>query len=303
MCHPFWVRSGGGEVELVRQPKPIAVQRGCMFNQEVQPMFSPADPRSNRLLAALIDAGCCHAIRPEPVNWRAGQSLYEPGSTQSHVYFPSDTVVSLQYVLDSGASSEFAAVGNQGMVGVSLLLGGTSMPSRAAVQSAGHGFQIGAQTIRDEFERPGPIRNFLLRYMQALLTQTAQSAVCNRHHVVEQQLCRLLLERLDRLPSDRLAMTQEQMAQLLGVRRESVTHAAARLQEAGLIRCGRGHIEVLDRKGLERRSCECYAAVKREYDRLLPELFTTPREPGPTVRQRTERCSMAHGCLERVSAV
>ena len=264
-------------------------------------MSRPADPRSNRLLAALIDAGCYRTTLPEPVSWRAGQSLYEPGGTQSHVYFPSDTVVSLQYLLDSGASSEFAAVGNQGMVGVSLLLGGSSMPSRAAVQGAGHGFQIDAQAIRAEFERPGPIRNFLLRYMQALLTQTGQSAVCNRYHVIEQQLCRFLLERLDRLPSDRLAMTQEQMAQLLGVRRESVTHAAARLQEAGLVRCGRGHIVVLDRKGLERRSCECFAVVKREYDQLLPEPCATPREPRPAVRPRMEYRSLAHECPARVS--
>jgi len=174
-------------------------------------------------------------------------------------------------MLGSGASSEFAVVGNEGVVGVSLLLGGASMPSCAVVQGAGHGFQIGAQTIRDECERPGPVRHFLLRYMQALLTQTAQSAMCNRHHVIEQQLCRFLLERLDRLPSDRLVMTQEQMASLLGVRRESVTHAAARLQEAGLVCCGRGHIAVLDREALEQRSCECYAAIKLEYDRLLPE--------------------------------
>jgi CRP-like cAMP-binding protein len=256
-------------------------------------MYSPADPRSNRLLAVLIDAGCCSTTRPEPVNWRAGQSLCESGSMQSHVYFPSDTVVSLQFILDSGAASEFAVVGNQGMVGVSLLLGGSSMPNCAVVQCAGHGFQIGAQTIRDEFERSGPVRHFLLRYMQALLTQTAQSAMCNRYHVIEQQLCRFLLERLDRLPSDRLVMTQEQMASLLGVRRESVTHAAARLQEAGLVCCGRGHIAVLDREALEQRSCECYAAIKLEYDRLLPEPGTTQQKPAPSVRSQTERLSPA----------
>ena len=266
-------------------------------------MFSPPDPRNNRLLAALIEAGCRQTTPPELVSWRAGQSLCAPGSTQSHVYFPGDTVVSLQFILGSGAASEFAVVGNQGMVGVSLLLGGSSMPSCAVVQAAGHGFQIGAQTIRDEFERPGPVRHFLLRYMQALLTQTAQSAVCNRYHLIEQQLCRFLLERLDRLPSDRLAMTQEQIASLLGVRRESVTHAAARLQEAGLVCLGRGHIMVLDRKGLEQRSCECYAAVKREYDRLLPQACTPPpHEPEPAVQQRTKRPSPPHECPERVSA-
>ena len=265
-------------------------------------MFSPTDPRSNRLLASLIEAGCCNTTPPELVRWRAGQLLCAPGSTQSHVYFPSDTVVSLQFILGSGAASEFAVVGNQGMVGVSLLLGGSSMPSCAVVQGAGHGFQIGAQTIRDGFERPGPVRHFLLRYMQALLTQTAQSVVCNRYHLIEQQLCRFLLERLDRLPSNRLVMTQEQMASLLGVRRESVTHAAARLQQAGLIGHGRGHIVVLDRKGLELRSCECYAAIKREYDRLLPPPCTPPREPAPAVQQRTGRHSLPHDCPARVSA-
>lgn len=263
-------------------------------------MFSPTDPRSNRLLAALMDAGCCRTTRPELVEWRAGYSLHEPGVTPSHVYFPSDTMVSLQYMLDSGASSEFAAVGNQGMVGVSLLLGGSSMPNRAVVQRAGHGFQIGAQTMRDGFEQPGPVRHLLLRYMQALLTQTAQLAVCNRHHVVEQQLCRFLLERLDRLPSDELVMTQEQMAHLLGVRRESVTLAAARLQEAGLVRYGRGHIAVLDRKALEQRSCECYAVVKREYDQLLPEPREIQREPKPAVRQRIKQGSIASCLPQRV---
>ena len=302
MCPPFWVRSGGGKVEPVRRPKPSAVQRGCMFNQGVQPMFRPVDPRSNRLLAALIDAGCCRTTHPEPVSWRVGQSLCEPGGTQSHVYFPSDTVVSLQHMLDSGASSEFAVVGNEGMVGVSLLLGGTSMPSRAAVQSAGHGFQIGAQAIRDEFERPGPVRHLLLRYMQVLLTQASQSAVCNRYHVIEQQLCRFLLERLDRLPTNDLVMTQEQMAHLLGVRRESVTQAAARLQEAGLVRYGRGHMAVLDRKALERRSCECYAAVKREHNRLLPEPCATQLEPRPAAQPQMEGRSLASCLPERVSA-
>lgn len=277
------------------------MQRHCMFQQGVQPMFSFADPRSNRLLAALIGAGCCSTTRAEPVEWRIGQSLYEPGSMQSHVYFPCDTVVSLQYILDTGASSEFAVVGNEGMVGVSLLLGGTSMSSRAMVQSAGHGFQMDSQAIREEFERLGPVRHFLLRYMQALLTQTAQAAVCNRYHAVEQQLSRFLLERLDRLPTDELVMTQEQMANLLGVRRESVTHAAAKLQEAGLIRYGRGHIAVLDRQALEQRSCECYTVIKREFTRLLPEPSALQREPMPVVQQTTKRRLFPLAFPERAS--
>lgn len=266
-------------------------------------MFSPTDSRSNRLLTALIGAGCCSKMRPEPVNWRAGQSLYEPGSTQSHVYFPCDTVVSLHYILDSGASSEFAVVGNEGVVGASLLLGVTSMPSRAMVQNAGHGFQIGSQAIRDEFERAGPVRHLLLRYMQALLTQTAQAAVCNRYHAVEQQVSRFLLERLDRMPQDELVMTQEQMANLLGVRRESVTNAATRLQETGLVRYGRGHIAVLDRQALEQRSCECYAVVKREFTRLLSGPSAPQREPRPAVQQPMERCLPARVFTERAFVV
>ncbi len=270
-------------------------------------MFAPANPRSNLLLATLIDAGCCSTVRPEHVQWRAGQSLYESGETQSHIYFPSDTVVSLQYILVSGASSEFAVIGNQGMVGVPLLLGGTSMPSRSVVQSAGNGFRLDAQVIRDEFERPGPIQHLLLCYMQALFTQMAQTAVCNRHHNIEQQLCRFLLQRLDCMPGDTLALTQEQIASLLGVRRESVTQAASRLQEAGLVRYGRGRIAVLDREGLEHRSCECYAVVKLEYERLLPEQYAarnSQAEPvaGPAyARERSQRPS--HQALENTRSV
>lgn len=270
-------------------------------------MFSSADPRSNLLLAALIDAGCCSTTRPERVDLRADQVLYESGETQSHVYFPSDTAVSLQYILDSGASSEFAVVGNQGMVGVPLLLGGTSMPSRGVVQNAGHGFRINAQAIRNEFERPGPIQHLLLRYMQALITQVAQTAVCNRHHTIEQQLCRFLLQRLDRVPGNELVMTQELIANLLGVRRESVTQAASRLQEAGLLRYRRGHIDVLDREGLEQRSCECYAVVKRECDRLLLDQYAAGRsqaEPGAWpagARERSQRPS--HRALESTTSI
>lgn len=234
-------------------------------------MFKPTDPRSNLLLAALMDTDCCGTNRPERVDLRAGQVLYESGMKQCHVYFPTDAVVSLQYILASGASSEFAVVGNQGMIGVSALVGGISTPSRAVVQSAGNGFRINAQALSDEFARSGPIRRLLLRYMLTLLTQLTQNAVCNRHHSIEQQLCRFLLQRLDCMWTDDLLMTQELIANLLGVRRESVSQAAASLQEAGLIHYERGHIAVLDREGLERRSCECYAVVKLEHDRLLPE--------------------------------
>ncbi len=234
-------------------------------------MFSFTDPSSNLLLAAIASVGSCSMIRPERVQWRAGYSLYEPGATQSHAHFPCDTLISMQSNLDGGESSEFAVVGNEGMVGVSLLLGGISTWSSAVVQRAGHGYRISAQAIKDEFERPGPIQRLLLRYVQAFLTQVAQSAVCNRHHTTEQQLCRFLLRRLDRAPTNELAMTQQLIASLLGVRREGVTKASAMLQKAGLVRCGRGFIAVLEREALERRSCECYAVVKREYNRLLPE--------------------------------
>jgi CRP-like cAMP-binding protein len=238
-------------------------------------MAGPADPRSNYLLAALIDAGCLGATHPECVKLRAGQRLYWPDANPSHVYFPSDAVVSLIHILKNGAPIEFAVVGNDGMVGVPLLLGGASTPSHAVVQNAGEAFRIDAQTFRDGFERSGATLHLLLRYTQALITQIAQMAVCNRHHVLEQQLCRVLLFRLDRSQSDELPMTQEQIADLLGVRRASVTQAAFRLQTAGLIRYARGRIVVLDRAGLEERSCECYAVVKREYDRLLPEARAT----------------------------
>lgn len=266
-------------------------------------MFSPADPRSNFLLAALIDAGCDSAAYPENVEWRAGQSLYESGEAQSYLYFPTNTVVSLQYILNSGASSEFALVGNHGVVGVSLMLGSTPMPGRAEVQSVGWGFRIPAQAIRDDVERPGPIRHLLLNYMQILITQTAQSAVCNRHHVVEQQLCRFLLQRLDNLPSNELMITQEQIARLLGVRRESVTQAAAKLHEAGYVRYCRGRITVLNRQALLQRSCECYAVVKQEFDRFLPQPCVTQPEPMPVVQQRMRYRSPARGLPERVSAV
>jgi CRP-like cAMP-binding protein len=205
----------------------------------------------------------------EAVQMPLGEVLYESGATLSHVYFPTTAIVSLLYVMEDGASAEIAVVGNEGIVGISLFMGGGSTPSRAVVQSAGAGLRLKARALTDEFNRAGPVLHLLLRYTQALITQMAQTAVCNRHHSLDQQLCRWLLLSLDRLQGDELVMTQELIANMLGVRREGVTESALKLQSAGLIRYARGHITVLDRAGLEARSCECYAAVKKEYDRLL----------------------------------
>ncbi len=199
-----------------------------------------------------------------------GQVLYEPGVALSHVYFPTNAIVSQLYVMANGASAEIAVVGYEGIVGISLFMGGESTPSRAVVQSAGDGFRLRAQMMKDEFNRTGVVLHLLLRYTQALITQMAQTAVCNRHHSLDQQLCRWLLLSLDRLASNDLVMTQELIANMLGVRREGVTEAALKLQQDGLIRYARGHITVLDRASLEMRTCECYAVVKKEYDRLLP---------------------------------
>ncbi|MBZ8141742.1 Crp/Fnr family transcriptional regulator [Rubrivivax gelatinosus] len=200
-----------------------------------------------------------------------GQVVYESGRPLGHVYFPTTAIVSLLYVLEDGASAEIAVVGNEGLVGISLFMGGETTPSRAVVQSAGEGWRLNAGALKTEFARPGPVMHLLLRYTQALITQMAQTAVCNRHHSLDQQLCRWLLLSLDRLRGNELVMTQELIANMLGVRREGVTEAAMRLQRRGLIRYARGHITVLDRAGLEASTCECYAVVKREYDRLLPE--------------------------------
>jgi CRP-like cAMP-binding protein len=229
------------------------------------------DPRQNHLLAALPDAEWQRWLpQLELVEMPLGEVLYESGSTLGHVYFPTSAIVSLLYVMEDGASAEIAVVGNEGIVGISLFMGGESTPSRAVVQSAGQGFRLKAQTIKEEFKR-APVLHLLLRYTQALITQMAQTAVCNRHHSLDQQLCRWLLLSLDRLRGDVLVMTQELIANMLGVRREGVTEGALRLQKVGLIRYARGRITVLDRAGLERRTCECYAVVKKEYDRLLPE--------------------------------
>jgi len=202
-----------------------------------------------------------------------GEILYESGIQMRHVHFPTTAIVSLLYVMEDGASAEIAVVGNEGVVGVSLFMGGETTPSRAIVQSAGHAYRLRGQLLKDEFYRAGPLQHLLLRYTQSLLTQMAQTAVCNRHHTLDQQLCRWLLLSFDRLPANELIMTQELIANMLGVRREGVTEAAGNLQKAGLIEYRRGHIQLLDRAGLEARVCECYEVVKRESDRLLPNVI------------------------------
>jgi len=230
-----------------------------------------AQPQQNHLLDALPAAeGQRWLPLLESVDMPLGSVLYESGGALSHVYFPTTAIVSLLYVMENGASAEIAVVGNEGVVGISLFMGGESTPSRAVVQSAGNALRLKAPVMKEEFNRAGPVLHLMLRYTQALITQMAQTAVCNRHHSLDQQLCRWLLLSLDRLQSNELVMTQELIANMLGVRREGVTEGALKLQHAGLIQYARGHITVLDRAGLEKRSCECYAVVKKEYDRLLP---------------------------------
>lgn len=234
-------------------------------------MPQTTQPRDNHLLAALPTADWERwAPMLERVSMPLGQVVYESGRTLSHVVFPTTAIVSLLYVMENGASAEIAVVGHEGVVGISLFMGGESTPSRGVVQSAGEGFRLRAAAIKDEFNRSHPVMHLLLRYTQALITQMAQTAVCNRHHSLDQQLCRWLLLSLDRLPGNDLVMTQELIANMLGVRREGVTEAALKLQKQGLIRYARGHITVLDRAGLAARTCECYEVVKKEYDRLLP---------------------------------
>ena len=233
------------------------------------------EPLENALLEALPDAELARWLpHLEPVELPLGAVLYEAGNRLTHVYFPTTAIISLIYVMDSGATTEIAIVGSDGVVGVSLFMGGESTTSRAVVQSAGLGYRLKAGRMMEEFNRTGPAMNLLLRYTQALITQMAQTAVCNRHHSLDQQLCRWLLLSMDRLRSNELVVTQELIANLLGVRREGVTEAAGRLHAAGLIAYRRGHITVIDRAQLEHRSCECYAVVKREYDRLLPGKMT-----------------------------
>ena len=227
-------------------------------------------PRQNHLLSALPAAEWARwQGQLEPVEMPLGLVLYEVGKVMTHVYFPTTAIVSLLYVMEDGASAEIAVVGHDGVVGISLFMGGESTSSRAVVQSAGLGYRLRAQALKEDFNRT-PVLHLLLRYTQALITQMSQTAVCNRHHSLDQQLCRWLLLSLDRLDGSELAMTQELIANMLGVRREGVTEGALKLQRAGLIKYSRGHITVLDRPGLEARSCECYAVVKKEYDRLLP---------------------------------
>jgi CRP-like cAMP-binding protein len=236
----------------------------------------PASPSTldNKLLAALPDGesdGWLDGL--SFVEMPLGQVLYESGDAQTHVYFPTTSIVSLLYVMANGSSAEIAVVGNEGVVGVSLLMGGESTPSRAVVQSAGHGYRLSAWAIKEAFKRPA-VHALLLRYTQALITQMAQTAVCNRHHTLDQQLCRWLLLSLDRLKGASLQMTQELIANMLGVRRAGVSDAALKLQRAGLVKYSRGQINVVDRKGLEERTCECYRVVKLEYDRLLRDWKT-----------------------------
>ena len=234
-------------------------------------MVSPHSPRQNHLLAALSAEDYQHLLPdleliPMPLGW----AVYESGGRLNYLYFPTTSIVSLLYVMESGASAEIAITGNDGLVGISLFMGGESTPSRAVVQSAGNGYRLKANVMKKEFALGGELQHLALRYTQALLTQMAQTAVCNRHHALEQQLCRWLLLSLDRLPGNELLMTQELIANMLGVRREGVTEAAGKLQAAGLIQYSRGKITVLDRPKLEQRVCECYGVVKKEFDRLLP---------------------------------
>lgn len=239
-------------------------------------MALPHSPAQNRLLAALPAEDYARLVpHLELMALPLGHALYESGSTLRHVYFPTTSIVSLLYVMRDGASAEIAMVGNEGIIGVALFMGGETMPNRAIVQSAGHAYRLGAQHLKAEFARAGgrraaALQHLLLRYSQALITQMSQTAVCNRHHSIDQQLCRWLLLSLDRLASNEIAMTQELIANMLGVRREGVTEAAGKLQRAGLIQYARGKITVIDRPGLEARVCECYKVVKTEFDRLLP---------------------------------
>ena len=244
-------------------------------------MSSTHDPNQNHLLAAMPDADF-DRLAPylELVPMLLGDVLHESGGRLQHVYFPTTSIVSLHYVLENGSSSEIAGVGNEGVLGVSLFMGGNTTPSRAVVQTGGHGYRLKNLILMEEFNRAGPVLRLLLRYTQALITQLSQTAVCNRHHSVEQQLCRWLLLTADRVPSNELTMTQELIANMLGVRREGVTEAAGKLQSLGFIRYRRGHITVVDRAGLEGNVCECYGVVKKEFARLLFDV--RPRQGRPS---------------------
>ena len=259
-------------------------------------MPAPNHPAQNLLLAALPAAQFEHFSRQlELIPMPLGKVIYESGTHQDYVYFPTDCIVSLLYVMEDGDSAEIAVVGKEGIVGVSLFMGGETMPNRALVQSAGSAYRLNASLLKGEFKLGRSLQHLLLRYTQALLTQMAQTAVCNRHHTVDQQLCRWLLLSLDRLPSNQLNMTQELIANMLGVRREGVNEAAGKLQAAGLIQYSRGCITVVDRPGLEARCCECYEVVRKEFERLLPAAspgatvkLIRGTAAGRTVRRRTE---------------
>src|SRR4029453_11190191 len=255
---------------------PVSTNKQAVRKNSKAAMTDSNDPLQNHLLRAL-PAPEVERLLPhlEFVPMPLGSVLYESGSQLRYVYFPTTSIISLLYVMEDGASAEIAVVGNEGMVGVALFMGGETTPSRAVVQSAGHAYRLKGQILKEEFRRAAGLQHLLLRYTQALLTQMAQTAVCNRHHSVDQQLCRWLLLSLDRLPTNKLTMTQELIANMLGVRREGVTDAAGKLQSAGLIHYSRGRITVLDRPGLEARACECYDVVKRESDRLLPDATAT----------------------------
>ena len=236
-------------------------------------MSLPHNPNQNHLLAALPAAEFDRvAARLDLVPMLLGEMLYESGEQLEHAYFPTTSIVSLQYVTESGAPAEIAGVGNEGVVGVSLFMGGDTTPSSAVVQTAGHAYRLERRLLKQEFDRDGPIRDLLLRYTMALIAQMSQTVACNRYHSVEQQLCRWLLVTLDRIPSGQFVMTQELVGRILGVRREGITQAAAKLQQAGFIQYRRGHIAVLERTGLESRTCECYAVVKKELNRLLSDV-------------------------------
>jgi CRP-like cAMP-binding protein len=250
-------------------------------------MAATDKPKQNHLLAALPAPDYARLLPDlEPIAMPLGWVVYESGGHIGYVYFPTTAIVSLLYVIESGASAEIAIAGNEGLVGISLFMGGDSTPSRAVVQSAGEGYRVKASVLKREFARGGDLQHLALRYTQALITQMAQTAVCNRHHSLDQQLCRWLLLSMDRLPGNELKMTQELIANMLGVRREGVTVAAGALQAAGLIHYSRGHITILDRAGIEQRVCECYAVVKKEFDRLLPYRLLLPRTHAATIRDR-----------------
>jgi CRP-like cAMP-binding protein len=270
LCVVKHIRGGGWSILPLVVPLWSTTVRSSMLGAH--------DPQRNHLLAALAPAAR-ERIYPhlQLVEMPLGKVLYEPGDLLRHVYFPVDCIVSLLYVMESGASAEISVVGNEGLIGIALFMGGDTTPSRAIVQSAGHAYRLNGERLKDEFHRNGEMQILLLRYTQALITQMSQTAVCNRHHTVDQQLCRWLLLSLDRLSSNQLVMTQELIANMLGVRREGVTDAAGKLQKLGVIQYARGQITVLDRPKLEELSCECYEVVKRETDRLEgASSFATP---------------------------